>query len=267
MRCCSAPAGGAARPITSGCWLSLAGWCLRPGFGDALDDWRIEQLWPLYEQGVQHGRDAQVCAEWWTLWRRVAGGLDDAAQQRLLEDFAINLRGDEIDPAELRRMQRPVKGGWDDMVRLCATLERIASEHKVEVGDWLVGQMQRGTAKAGSQWTLWSLGRLGARLPFHGSAHRVVPTAAAAAWLKVLLALDWKRVEGAAAAAANLARMSGDRVRDLPADLRQQVIDRLDALRAPPVWIARVREVVPLDEAGQQGVFGEALPLGLKLMD
>ena len=248
-------------------WLSLAGWCLRPGFGDALDDWRIERLWPLYEQGVQHGRDAQVCTEWWTLWRRVAGGLDDAAQQRLLEDIAINLRGDEIDPAELRQMQRPVKGGWDDMVRMCATLERIASEHKVEVGDWLVGQMQRGTAKAGSQWTLWSLGRLGARLPFHGSAHRVVPTAAAAAWLKVLLALDWKRVEGAAAAAANLARMSGDRVRDLPADLRQQVIDRLDALRAPPVWIARVREVVPLDEAGQQGVFGEALPLGLKLMD
>ena len=105
-------------------WLSLAGWCLRPGFGDALDDWRIERLWPLYEQGVQYGRDAQVCAEWWTLWRRVAGGLDDAAQQRLLEDFAINLRGHEMDPAELRRANRPVKGGWDDMVRLGATLER-----------------------------------------------------------------------------------------------------------------------------------------------
>ncbi|AMO24417.1 Hsp70 family protein [Ramlibacter solisilvae] len=248
-------------------WLSLAGWCLRPGFGDVLDEWRIERLWPLYEQGVHHGRDAQVCAEWWTLWRRVAGGLDDAAQQRLLEDFAINLRGDEIDPVEFRRMQRPVPGGWDDMVRMCATLERIASEHKVEVGDWLVGQMQRGTVKAQSQWTLWSIGRLGARLPFHGSAHRVVPIEAAAAWLKVLLALDWKQVENAAAAAANLARMSGDRARDLPADLRHEVIDRLDALRAPPAWIARVREVVPLDEAGQQGVFGEALPLGLKLID
>ncbi|GAB3761999.1 Hsp70 family protein [Ramlibacter monticola] len=248
-------------------WLSLAGWCLRPGFGDALDDWRIQRLWPLYEHGVQHGRDPQVCAEWWTLWRRVAGGLDDAAQQRLLEDFAINLRGDEIDPAELRRMQRPVKGGWDDMVRMCATLERIASEHKVEVGDWLVAQLQHRTAKARSQWTLWSIGRLGARLPFHGSAHRVVPIDAAAAWLKVLLALDWKQAEGAAAAAANLARMSGDRVRDLPAELRDQVIDRLEALRAPPAWIARVREVVPLDEAGQQGVFGEALPLGLKLID
>jgi molecular chaperone DnaK (HSP70) len=248
-------------------WLSLAGWSLRPGFGDPLDDWRIERLWPLYGQGVQHGRDAQVCAEWWTLWRRVAGGLGEAAQQRLLEDFAVNLRSDEIDPAELRRMQRPVEGGWDDMVRLCATLERIPPEHKTEVGDWLVEQFQRGGTKASSQWTLWSIGRLGARLPFHGSAHRVVPTGAAAAWVKVLLSLDWKQVEGAAAAAANLARMSGDRVRDLPADLREEVIDRLEALRAPPAWIARVREVVPLDEAGQQGVFGETLPLGLKLID
>ena len=35
-------------------WLSLAGWCLRPGFGDAHDGWRIEQLWPIFEQGVQH---------------------------------------------------------------------------------------------------------------------------------------------------------------------------------------------------------------------
>lgn len=248
-------------------WLSLAGWCLRPGFGDPLDDWRIQHLWPLYGQGVQHGRDAQVCAEWWTLWRRVAGGLDEAAQQRLLEDFALNLRADEIDPAELRHMQRPVPGGWDDMVRLCGTLERIASEHKTEVGDWLVQQLQRGATKARSHWTLWSIGRLGARLPFHGSAHRVVPSDAAAGWLKVLLALDWKQVEGAAGAAANLARMSGDRVRDLPADLRQEVIDRLEAWRAPPAWIARVREVVPLDEAGQQGVFGETLPLGLKLME
>ena len=160
-----------------------------------------------------------------------------------------------------------MKGGWDDMVRLGATLERIASEHKAEVGDWLIEQLQRGAAKARGPWTLWAIGRLGARVPFHASAHRVVPIDVAVAWLNALLALEWKRVDGAAAAAANLARMSGDRARDLPADLRHQVIERLRALHAPPTWIARVREVVPLDEAGEQGVFGEALPLGLKLID
>ena len=55
------------------------------------------------KQGVQHGHDAQVNAEWWTLWRRVAGGLDAAAQQRLLDDFAVNLRGDEAGLASGRR--------------------------------------------------------------------------------------------------------------------------------------------------------------------
>jgi molecular chaperone DnaK (HSP70) len=249
-------------------WLSLAGWCLRPGFGDALDGWRIEQLWPIFEQGVQHGRDAQVCAEWWTLWRRVAGGLDEAAQQRLLEHFAFNLRGDELGEVGLQqRPQRLVKSGWDDMVRLGATLERIAPEHKVEIGDWLIQQMQRPVAKAQGVWTLWAIGRLGARVPFHGSAHCVVPVETAAEWLGALLELDWKCVEGVAAAAANLARMSGDRARDLPPELRNEVIERLAAVHAPPNWCARVREVVPLDEAGERGVFGEALPFGLKLVD
>ena len=57
-------------------WFNLAGFSLRPGFGDALDGWRIEQLWRLFALGVQHVNDKQVGAEWWTLWRRVSGGLD-----------------------------------------------------------------------------------------------------------------------------------------------------------------------------------------------
>jgi hypothetical protein len=104
-------------------------------------------------------------------------------------------------------------------------------------------------------------------VPFHGSAHRVAPIDAAAAWLDALLALDWKRADGAAAAAANLVRMSGDRARDLPADLRDRIVERLEAVHAPAAWIARVRDVVPLDAADEQGVFGEALPLGLKLIE
>ena len=246
-------------------WLSLAGWCLRPGFGDALDGWRAEQLWPLYEQGVQHGHDAQVNAEWWTLWRRVAGGLEEAAQQRLLQDFAFTLRGAELG-SDAERPPRLVKGGWDDMMRLVAALERIAPGHKAEVGDWLVAQGIDHAQRSASAWTVWAIGRLGARVPFHGSAHAVVAAERAAPWLDALLALDWKRTEGAAAAAANLARRSGDRARDFDDARRAQVIARLEAAQAAPAWIERVREVVALDEAGERGVFGEALPLGLKLI-
>ncbi|WP_213956617.1 Hsp70 family protein [Variovorax sp. dw_954] len=264
-------------------WLSLAGWCLRPGFGAPLDDWRIGQLWPLFALGVQHGRDRQVNTEWWTLWRRVAGGLDESAQQRLLQDFAINLRGAEAGIEE--RPPRLVQGGWDDMVRMGASLEHIPVEHKVEIGDWLVERLQQSAATAGGAqidagrvqpgpggsasrdiWTLWAIGRIGARAPLYGSAHGVVPVATAVAWLDALLALDWKRVDGAAAAAANLARASGDRARDLPFDVREKVMARLKVHRAPQSWIDRVREVVALDEAGERGVFGEALPPGLKLI-
>jgi hypothetical protein len=252
-------------------WLSLAGWCLRPGFGDALDGWRIEQLWPLFEQGVQHGHDAQVGSEWWTLWRRVAGGLDEAAQSRLLQDFAFNLRGKEAGLVE--RPPHLVKGGWDEMLRLGASLERIPAEHKVEIGDWLLERLgpattgaAAGPAAARDPWTPWALGRLGARVPLYGSAHGVVPVEAALTWLERLLALDWKQLDGAATAAANLARRSGDRVRDLPPEACERVIARLQAHGAPAGWITRVREVVALDEASERSLFGDALPPGLKLI-
>ena len=104
-------------------WLNLAGYCLRPGYGDALDPWRIEQLWALFDTGIQHHKDNQVCAEWWTLWRRVAGGLSTQQQLRLLDDFAFNLQADAA-----QRGSRPVtlvNGSDDDMLRLGASLERI----------------------------------------------------------------------------------------------------------------------------------------------
>ena len=54
-------------------WFNLAGFCLRPGFGYPLDDWRIEQIWPLFAQGLQFPQENQSWAEWWTFWRRAAG--------------------------------------------------------------------------------------------------------------------------------------------------------------------------------------------------
>jgi hypothetical protein len=65
--------------------------------------------------------------------------------------------------------------------------------------------------------------------------------------------------------AAILTRASGDRARDLPEEHREHVAARLQAHGAPPGWIERVRDCVPLDEAGERGVFGEMLPPGLRL--
>ena len=245
-------------------WLNLAGYCLRPGYGDALDPWRIEQLWDLFDTGIQHHKDNQVCAEWWTLWRRVAGGLSTQQQLRLLDDFAFNLQADAA-----QRGSRPVtlvNGSDDDMLRLGASLERIPGAYKAEVGAWLIKRMQKAHSEVADTNTLWALARVGARQPFHGSAHEVVDSATVAEWLTMLLALDWKKTEPAAFAATHLARMTGDRSRDIADDLRATILARLKAVGAPPLWQAMVSEVTQLDEAVTRRMLGEALPPGLKLI-
>lgn len=253
-------------------WLNLAGWCLRPGFGHPLDAWRIEQLWALFAAGVQYHKDSQVRAEWWTLWRRVAGGLATDAQLRLLDDFAFNL---QAEPAE--RAKRPVTlvdGSEDDMLRLGASLERIPSAYKAEIGDWMVGRIMaippapKPDPKAAATYAryLWALARVGTRQSLHGSAHEVAPPDAAARWLGELLKLDWKRIEPAGFAAAHIARKTGDRSRDIDGELSEQVLQKLAASGAPANWSAMVREVVELDQASATRMFGDALPPGLKLL-
>jgi hypothetical protein len=93
-----------------------------------------------------------------------------------------------------------------------------------------------------------------------------VDAATAAVWLERLLEMDWKKSESAGFAAAHLARLTGDRQRDLAPEQREKVVRRLNAMRASPTWAAMVREVVQLDEAAQGRVLGEALPPGLKLL-
>lgn len=242
-------------------WLNLAGWCIRPGFGHALDAWRVEQLWTLFDDGIQHVHDAQVWSEWWTLWRRAAGGLPAEAQQQVCEALAW------LDEAAARKHHGlpfdPSKLGQADMTRLYASLERIPAGRKIAIAEALLDRLARG---AGNRQDWWAIGRIGARLPFYGSTHEVVPPEVATRWLDAILALDWKKIEPAMFAAAQIARMTGDRSRDLPDAARDAVLRRLAAAHAAPSWLAMVREVVTLDSADTGRVFGEALPAGLALI-
>ena len=243
-------------------WLNLAGFFLRPGFGYPLDDWRVGQLWTLYEQGVQFAPEAQVWSEWWTLWRRTAGGLAAAEQGRIADDLAYYLQPPGL--AAVARPAGPRRLAYEDMVRLAGSLERITPARKAQIGDWLLARLRKPTEGAQS-W--WAIGRLGARIPFYGSAHAVVAADVASRWLEAFLALDWRKVEPAAFAAVSLARVSGDRVRDLPEAFRDAVAARLQAHRAPAAWTRLVRERVDLDLEDEGRVFGESLPPGLRLVE
>lgn len=242
-------------------WFNLAGYCLRPGFGYPLDDWRIEQIWPLFTQALQFPQENQSWAEWWTFWRRVAGGLNGQQQSQLLDAIEKFLN-----PAHTRnsKIQTEIKvRSYEDMVRLAGSLEHLPVESKTRLGEWFLARLSK-SGETPTTW--WALGRVAARVPFHGSAHTVVPKHTAEHWLQTVLSEDWKKNPNAAFAAVMMARMSGDRARDVDATLQQQVVEKLKAVKASPLWLSLVTEVVTLDEGESKRVFGEALPVGLKLL-
>ncbi len=243
-------------------WLSLTGFCLRPGFGYPLDDWRVEQLWKNYPQGIQFVNETQNWTEWWTLWRRIAGGLSTAAQEQIFANIAKF-----INPAAARQpgVAKQIKNrGYDDIVRLAAVLERLPVANKIQLGEWLLKRLQK--AGEPSQ-TWWAVGRIGARLPFHGSSHNVIPAEKVCDWLTQMLTVDWQKTPHAGFAATLIARMSGDRARDIDETIREQIIAKLKLSKAPSSWIDRVEQVTELDEKEEQQIFGEALPPGLKLIN
>jgi hypothetical protein len=236
-------------------FLSLCGFLLRPGFGAPLDEWRVEQTFSLFGQGLTHHKDAPVWAAWWVLWRRTAAGLPEAAHLALFEAIAPHLR-----PKPSGRVANPGKKppglAVDEMVRLLGALERLPVAAKIEAGGWLLDKLaQPGAA--------WALGRLGARIPVAGAAQSVVPPEEAAAWLEALLA-QVKQPE-AQFAIAQIARRSGDRARDLDDALRVRAAETLERVQAPPDWPRGIREVQALGEKDEQRVFGDSLPAGLHL--
>lgn len=242
-------------------WFNLTGYTLRPGFGYPLDEWRIQQFWPLYQQGLQFVKEKQSWSDWWTCWRRAAGGLNEEQQQIIFDNIAPY-----INPATARNLKSAAdkNKSYEDMVRLVATLENLPIATKIQISQWLLKRLE----KAGeTQTSWWALGRVAARVPFHGSAHNVLPKETVHSWLPRLLKADWKKNPNQAFAAVMLSRMSGDRTRDLDDDHRRAIIDKLTAMKAPTIWIEMVREVKQLDEAETRRIFGETLPAGLVLVN
>ena len=239
-------------------WM-LAGYCLRPGFGAALDEQRIARLVPLFEAGIASTAGTRSWQQFWIAWRRVVAGLREETQVRilgLLEPFWAPSES-KLKRSKSLKLAEPTP----ELLELSASLERVPSERRVALGDWLIERTFRDRDPK-----LWSaIGRIGARVPGYASAHYVVPPRAAEAWLDHLLRERWHEVPSAAATAAQLARLSDDRVRDVSATVRTEVVRRLEAIAADAELIRAVREFVPLVEAERTAWFGEELPVGFRL--
>ncbi|MDB4989817.1 MAG: Chaperone protein DnaK [Myxococcaceae bacterium] len=242
-------------------WLHLTGYCLRPGFGYPLDPFRVDQVWSLRPEGLQFTPDPQVWSQWWILWRRIAGGLDEARQLSLLDELSFYL--EPQGPRPRSRPKGPKALALEDMVRLSGALERVPAARKSALGAWLLARLDKGEISAQSGW--WAIGRLGARAPLYGSAHAVVPSAVAGSWLKRALESDLSTVEQVPFAVAQLARLTHDRQRDLEPALRERAAVALARVRDSELWIKLIREGGELSAAEESRVFGESLPPGIRL--
>jgi hypothetical protein len=82
-----------------------------------------------------------------------------------------------------------------------------------------------------------------------------------------MLKEDWRKSPHIGFAATLIARMSGDRARDIDSTLREHIITKLKLSKTPLAWVALVEELKELDEKEEKQLFGEALPPGLKLIN
>ena len=247
-------------------WFNLAGWCLRPGVGAQLDSWRIAQVWSLYEQGLGHAKEAANWTEWWVFWRRVAAGLNEEQQMQVLEAVAGAMQ-----KTVQQTTQRSVASGggkaslgsYDDMLRLFAAMEAVPWSYRQEMGQWMLQRLKRPDE---SVQTWWAIGRVAARQPLAANAHLVMPPAAAQEFLDATLQQDWRKNETAMFAAVQIARMTGDRARDVPDAVRQQVLEKMRASGAPERWVTLVEQVVQMEAEDQKRSLGDSVPPGLVLL-
>jgi molecular chaperone DnaK (HSP70) len=248
-------------------WFNLAGFCLRPGFGDSLDRFRVEQLWKLMHalrKDPTTGRPLPPApdggADAWIMWRRVGGGLNAAQQLSLL---------DRLRPILLPKGKVVIRPGANELAemwRAAASLERLDAKHKQNLGEALLKSLRRSPVPT---YGFWSLTRLGARALLYGPLNAIVHPQVVLSWLDQILIFqpgnDSERLSWCFCL-AELARRTGQRGLDVDEVYVGRVLGVLQSQSVPKDWIRIVEEVVEFEGEERSQMFGESLPIGLRLV-
>lgn len=239
-------------------WMNLTGFCLRPGFGDALDPERIKRAWKIFTQGAVRPSHAQVQSEWWIMWRRLAGGLTPGQQRQLSQELGPLLQGKKSRKSRLP-LQRQL-----EMWMAVANLERLYVKDKIQWGRLLLSRLEYGQTR---HQHFWSLARIGARELLYGPADRVIPPQETTKWIDALLHRQWPDPKPIGAALAQLARKTGDRTRDVGPSVTARILEWMAPCPELDNQHRYLQEVVPVARQEEQALFGESLPSGLVLKE
>ncbi|MCX7393618.1 MAG: Hsp70 family protein [Planctomycetales bacterium] len=246
-------------------WINLTGFALRPGYGLAVDDWRVGETWKLLNGKLLFNTPASR-AELSILWRRVAGGLTPGQQKTLSASLLATIR------QSLRASSGLTKGNdfgrnpheAAETLRLLGSCELLSLGVKFELGEMLLDMLHRDRFAALSSAALWALSRVGARRLVYGPLNAVLSAEAVVNWLDRLMQFD-NSSPLVAFAVMQLARKTGDRYRDIDETVRQSVLIWMDRNHAAKRYHELVREVGTLETDDQSLLFGEALPKGLRI--
>lgn len=237
-------------------WLNLTGYCLRPGSGHGMDEQRMKKVWKLFRSGPVFDKNNAVRSQWWILWRRLAAGLNPGQQRQFFQ---------EVSPLVFPARGNGVKMTPQEQVELwmaLANMERLITKDKVRLGNQLVKSLS--PKKAPAQ-MIWALSRIGQREPLYGSVDRIVSPKDAWPWIQKFLTGSWHDPKAVANALVLMGRKTGDRMRDLDDNQREQVIARAHDLGVGKKTIRPLCEVVPLSVGDEKVIYGESLPTGIVL--
>ncbi len=251
-------------------WLNWLGFALRPGFGAATDDWRVEQTWKAVSGALAFGTP-ESRTQYWILWRRIASGLGAGRQKTLAEPLLGNLRA-------LRRRLVDGRGKGPDVDltsqegaeiwRLLGALELLPPETKEEIGAIILDVLSKKNLRPIRDALVWALGRVGARTLFNAPLDRVVPAATASDWARRFLAFLQERDEPPTAtdffALARLTRRSGEAAFDVDGATRDAVAAFLAKNGVAETTERALDAKERVVDAETTAIFGETLPLGLR---
>ncbi|PKN62034.1 MAG: molecular chaperone DnaK [Deltaproteobacteria bacterium HGW-Deltaproteobacteria-15] len=247
-------------------WFNLLGFCLRPGFGDPADEWRMNEVWKIYLRGMQWPNRVSCRVEFWIFLRRVAGGLTAGRQLQIYREVspALQTPGTKKSSGRIALPSRLNRQEETEIWMALANCERLSVEDKISLGRLLLQKMR----KSARPQEYWALSRFGTRVPLYGPLNRVIPGQEASSWIRTLFSLHLPPKEAVGQALVQLARLTGDRERDVPEEDRQKVASFIENLQrfTHLQQILMNREPV-LTQQEKEWMFGEALPSGLVLSE
>jgi molecular chaperone DnaK (HSP70) len=236
-------------------WLILAGFLLRPGFGAAGDDVRIDSLWRLRNQGLYFLGKRGKCQEY-ILWRRVAGGLTQQRQEQILAP--------ELDKIRTRKKLLP------ELIRLAGSLERLPNQAKTELANLFI-DMASDLARDKKHCApyLAALGHILSRAPLYAGPETVVSPDLVERAYETFRQFDWEAPELAEMPGLFLraARVVGNRSFDLPKALRHRIAAKLENVGVAPQKTAKLKEFIPVGGSERISFHDESLPAGLILTE